>query len=298
MHSNCFKGIDRITLAVNDCKTAGQFLIDLGLSADTSYCYNTLNCSEIVLTESNNATIKEITWGVVDSLDFVRSRINHLDSFFENENLIGCKDPQGTLITFQLSQKTSVDIETAETNSWNHKNRINKAVPVYTRARPIEIGHIVVATTNLTASENFYTNLGFVVSDRLVGRGVFLRCSPEDGHHDIFLIQSDKDALHHIAFATRDIYEIFAGGMYMEKQGWTTEMGPGRHPISSSFFWYFSSPLGGMIEYTCNEDYLLSSWVPRSFEYSPGITTEWAVKGGINFPKNSGEINRHNDRQS
>jgi catechol 2,3-dioxygenase-like lactoylglutathione lyase family enzyme len=289
MHNNCINGIDRITLAVNDCTTAGQFLIDLGLTAKTPHCYTTLNRSEIVLTESNNALIKEITWGVVDSLDSVRLRINQLDSFFENENLIGCKDPHGILITFRLSQKTSVDIKAAETNSWNCKNRINKAVPVYPRAEPIEIGHIVIATTDITASENFYTNLGFVVSDRLVGRGVFLRCSHEAGHHDIFLIQSDKDALHHIAFTTRDIYEIFAGGMYMEKQGWTTEIGPGRHPISSSFFWYFNSPLGGMIEYTCNEDYLLSNWIPRSFEYSPGITTEWAVKGKINFPKNNDE---------
>jgi catechol 2,3-dioxygenase-like lactoylglutathione lyase family enzyme len=285
MHNNYIEGIDKITLTVSDCQTAGHFLSDLGLTANDSGRYITLNQSEIVLIESGDFTTKEITWGVVGSLDFIRSKIKHLDSFFENDNQMGCKDPQGIAITFQLSQKILVDIETAETNSWNHKNRINKAVPVYTRAIPIEIGHIVIATTDIDASENFYRDLGFVVSDRLIGRGVFLRCSAAGGHHDMFLIQSDKNALHHIAFTTRDIYEIFAGGMYMEKQGWTTEMGPGRHPISSSFFWYFSSPLGGMIEYTCNEDYLLDGWVARSFEYSPNITTEWAVKGGINFSK-------------
>lgn len=285
MHNNYIEGIDRISLTVDDCQAAGRFLSDLGLASMTPLCYSTLNHSEIVLTESIDFTTKEITWGVVGSLDVVKSKIKHLDSFFENTNRIGCTDPQGISITFQLSQKKTVVIDTAETNSWNHKNRINKAVPVYDRASPIEIGHIVIATTDITASANFYTALGFVVSDRLIGRGVFLRCSPEGGHHDIFLIKSDKNALHHIAFTTRDIYEIFAGGMYMEKQGWTTEMGPGRHPISSSFFWYFSSPLGGMIEYTCNEDYLLDSWAPRSFEYSPEIATEWAVKGRINFSK-------------
>lgn len=261
------EGINCIKLDVVDWDNSQRFLVDLGLTLEstngTIAVWQTLNGSSIITELADKDAIREIHWGV--NADIASTKLT---------------DPTGITLVFKQSQKRNVNLVATATNGWNSIHRTDQAVPT-NEVDAIEICHIVLATKDLATTEKFYTDLGFVVSDRLIGRGTFLRATANAGHHDLFLIQSTEDKLHHIAITVKDIYQVFAGGMRMEKQGWGTEIGPGRHPISSSFFWYFKSPLGGMIEYTCNEDFLTSSWVPRDLEYSVGMTTEWAVDGGI-----------------
>lgn len=265
---NNIEGIDCIRLKVSEWDSAQQFISDLGLVAENTETdvstWRTLNNSKIILERADTNEVSEIHWGVTDQI-----------KPFE------VVDPNGVKLIFRPSGKTQVDLTAVETNGWNSINRINQAVPVYDHADTIEICHIVMLTTDIDKSEKFYTDLGFVVSDRLIGRGIFMRASVRSGHHDLFLIQSTENKLHHIAITVKDIYQVVAGGLNMASKGWLTEVGPGRHPISSSFFWYFKSPLGGMIEYTCNEDFLTEEWTPRDLEYTVGMTTEWAVHGGI-----------------
>ncbi len=259
---NKIEGIDLIKLAVTDLEDSNKFLQDMGLTFNGS-SWTTLTGAAIELVSADENKILEVVWGVKgqESIDLV--------------------DPNGVQLKFRPSIKTPVTLTAAETNGWNSINRVNREVPVYEKIDAIEICHVVMTTDCLEESERFYSDLGFVVSDRLIDRGTFMRANKFGGHHDLFLIQSDTKELHHIAITVRDIYQVFAGGLQMEKAGWTTEIGPGRHPISSSFFWYFKSPLGGMLEYTANEDFLTEEWEPRSFEFTPGITTEWAIEGGI-----------------
>jgi catechol-2,3-dioxygenase len=133
-------------------------------------------------------------------------------------------------------------------------------------------------------AERFYVEkLGFCVSDRYPGRGVFLRCAAEGGHHDLFLLQPPKPkrGLNHVAFAVRDIHEVFGGGLHISRCGWETEIGPGRHPISSAYFWYVNNPAGALAEYYTDEDQLDGRWEPREFQQAPEVFAEWAVIGGI-----------------
>jgi len=58
-------------------------------------------------------------------------------------------------------------------------------------------------------------------------------------------------------------------------------LGPGRHPISSAYFWYFENPCGGLIEYNADEDHLTAAWLPRDFEPGPTVFAEWAIDGGL-----------------
>jgi catechol-2,3-dioxygenase len=152
----------------------------------------------------------------------------------------------------------------------------------------VEIGHVVLFTDRLKEATEFYESLGFVMSDSYPGRGAFLRCSATAGHHDVFLLQlppgadgKSKIGLNHIAFTVRDIHEVFGGGLAMSRAGWKTQLGPGRHPISSAYFWYFECPVGGLIEYNADEDHLTQDWQPREFTPGPTVFAEWAIDGGI-----------------
>jgi catechol-2,3-dioxygenase len=86
-----------------------------------------------------------------------------------------------------VTQKHAISLECAKTNTWNDRQRVDQASPAYDRATLIEVGHVVFLVTDLAATSAFYQeHLGFVVSDRYPGRGCFLRCAPEGGHHNLF----------------------------------------------------------------------------------------------------------------
>jgi catechol 2,3-dioxygenase-like lactoylglutathione lyase family enzyme len=128
---------------------------------------------------------------------------------------------------------------------------------------------VVFFTNRLAEQEKFYQELlGFEMSDRYPGRGVFMRCAPHGGHHDIFLLvlPNGKRGLNHVAFTVRDIHEVFGGGMHISRCGWDTQLGPGRHPVSSAY---------------ADEDQLTPEWQPRDFEPGPTVFAEWAIDGGI-----------------
>jgi hypothetical protein len=62
---------------------------------------------------------------------------------------------------------------------------------------------------------------------------------------------------------------VIGGGIAMSKKGWKTEIGPGRHPISSAYFWYFENPLAAPLEYYADEDFCTEDWKPQTFERKP-----------------------------
>jgi hypothetical protein len=129
----------------------------------------------------------------------------------------------------------------------------------------------------------FYTEkLGFVISDEYPNHGVFTRCQPVGEHHNFFILnRPGKPGINHVAFTVSDIHEVIGGGIAMSKKGWKTEIGPGRHPISSAYFWYFENPLAAPLEYYADEDYCTEDWKPGTFERKPELFAEWAIAGGI-----------------
>jgi len=143
---------------------------------------------------------------------------------------------------------------------------------------------VVFFVKDVNACEAFYhERFGFQASDRYPDRGAFLRTAEEGGHHDLFMLQlpAPRAGLNHVAFTVRDVHEVFGGGMHVSRSGWPTEIGPGRHPVSSAFFWYFKNPAGALVEYYADEDQLTGEWQPRTFEPGPTVFAEWAIAGGI-----------------
>jgi catechol-2,3-dioxygenase len=213
------------------------------------------------------STLREVVWGTDGS-----------------NTPPACADPNGLALSFRKSRKREIDVTAVPMNGWNLHPRVDRPAPIYQRAHPVEVGHLVLFTDRLAEMERFYVErLGFFVSDRYPGRGVFLRCTAEGGHHDLFVLQTpgSKPGINHVAFAVRDLYEVFGGGLHLSRRGWTTEIGPGRHPVSSAFFWYVKCPAGGLAEYYADEDYVTRAWQPRELTPSPENFAEWAITGGI-----------------
>ena len=302
------EGIDSISYSTDRWDEARRFLGDWGLSAlsDTpaQQTWETLSGAQVLVYRpedprlpppmESGPTLREVVWGVRDaaSLDSLvktlADRHGYSVSSYENgsvtaETQVALLDPHGLQVVFRLSRKRPVTVQGSPSNAWGHVQRIDTPSPVYERAQPVEIGHVVLFTDRLAEMEAFYASLGFVCSDRYPGRGVFMRCSAEGGHHDLFLLQlpTGKVGLNHVAFTVRDIHEVFGGGLHMSRCGWKTQLGPGRHPISSAYFWYFENPCGGLIEYNADEDHLTPAWQPRAFEPGPTVFAEWAIDGGI-----------------
>ncbi|WP_034405676.1 VOC family protein [Comamonas thiooxydans] len=293
-------GIDEISYGADDLAACRQFFLDWGLSLAEEQAdrlvFETLNGCRVIVAASNHPdlppaieagpTLREVVWGVESEADLAlyADRIRALPGFVQGNGRIGCTDPNGLAVRLQLTQKRDVQMQSAEYNTWDRKGRINQASPAYERAQPIEVGHVVFFVKDVQACERFYVeNFGFAASDRYPERGAFLRTAPDGGHHDIFLLQRpDKHAgLNHVAFTVRDIHEVFGGGMHISRCGWDTQLGPGRHPVSSAYFWYFKNPAGALVEYYADEDQLTADWQPREFEPGPTVFAEWAIDGGL-----------------
>jgi catechol 2,3-dioxygenase-like lactoylglutathione lyase family enzyme len=292
-------GIDEITYGAQDLSTCRRFFADWGLrlahDEDTRLVYETLNGCCVIVADpqahplppgvEDGPTLREVVWGVKDgaSLGALRTKIGDAPGFVDHGSRIGCTDPNGLAVRFQVSVKRAVDVKGSRSNTWDQRERVDTPSPIYECATPIEVGHVVFFVADIPATEGFYASLGFVTSDRYPNRGAFMRCAPRGGHHDLFLLRTPdgKRGLNHVAFTVRDIHEVFGGGLHFSGKGWETQLGPGRHPISSAYFWYFRNPAGGLIEYYADEDELTEAWQPRNFEPGPTVFAEWAIDGGI-----------------
>lgn len=295
-------GIEVLKFGVEDRLEANRFLADFGLKAvdsdiDGTDLYQTQNGSKVYLFDLTDArlpeaietgsTLREVTWGVENEQDFENLKANLVNEpdFASSTSHVQCRDPNGMTIVFEKSMTHALPAAKTEAiNQFGNVQRVNAASPVYEKAEPVDIGHVVFFTPDLAKTQAFYIEkIGFHLSDAYTGRGAFLRCRGEGFHHDLFLlsIPNKPAGLNHVAFVVRDIHEVIGGGLSMNRQDWSTFIGPGRHPISSAYFWYVNSPLGGAFEYYTNDDYLTEEWQPREEEHSLALFTEWAIEGGL-----------------
>ena len=293
-------GIEQITYGVDDLDTCRRFFSDWGMREvahdGRQARFETLNGCTVLAVRADDPllppafeagpTLREVTWGVATPAELgrYRERLAGAQGYYASDDAVGCIDPNGMAIRVEVTRKRAIDVKGSPSNVWGQTLRVDTPSPVYDRAQPVEVGHVVFFTNCLAEQQRFYEErLGFEMSDRYPERGAFMRCAPHGGHHDLFLLQlpTGKRGLNHVAFTVRDIHEVFGGGLHISRCGWETQLGPGRHPISSAYFWYFKNPAGGLIEYYSDEDQLTPEWQPRDFEPGPTMFAEWAVEGGI-----------------
>ncbi|MFI6582700.1 VOC family protein [Embleya sp. NPDC050493] len=139
--------------------------------------------------------------------------------------------------------------------------------------RPRRLGHAVLGSIDHERTMRFLVHgLGFLVSDHIKGEGTFVRCSED--HHNILVLRSPVNFLHHTAWQVDDIDDIGRGAQAMlegrpERHVW----GPGRHYAGSNFFWYLKDPAGNFSEYYSDMDCIPEGrlWTPEELEGAKGL---------------------------
>jgi catechol 2,3-dioxygenase-like lactoylglutathione lyase family enzyme len=291
--------LDSVTFGVTDLETCRRFWSDFGLAehrTDEGSVFSCCNGSTVVLREASDpslpaaiepgATQREATFGVgsqadVDAIaaELERDRPIRVD----DDGTVHATDPLGLGIAFRVARRTPIVAPDLNFNRPGRPDRINTRGAFYKSATPLEMTHTVFMIEKPDLIVPFYTErLGFIVSDSYPGRGYFLRGGASNHHHDLFLLNiGKKPGFHHLAFELASIHELFGGGLNMTRRGWRTALGPGRHPISSCYFWYFHSPCGGAAEYDFDSDLVDERWAPGEFEQTPEVFAEWCLAEGM-----------------
>ena len=114
-------GIDEITYSADDLPTCKRFFTDWGLtlideSAD-QLVFETLNGGRVIVAASTRAglppaleqgpTLRQVVWGVESAADLERfaARIGTAPGFAREGSRLGCTDPNGLSVRFQVTKK-------------------------------------------------------------------------------------------------------------------------------------------------------------------------------------------------
>lgn len=293
-------GLESVTYGVEDMEKAKNFWADFGLTQNNDFengaLFTAQNGAEIIVKPiddaslpppvSDGSTVRETTFGVTsaEALSTIANEVSKDRDVVENDDgSIHFIDPVGLGLAFRVRTTTKVVAPELEFNVPGRPARVNRRGKKYDSAKPMEMSHIVFMVNDLEAQRQFYADrLGFVITDGYPGRGHFLRGADARNHHNLFFLNpANKTGFHHLAFEVSDIHEIFGGGLNMTRKGWQTMLGPGRHPISSCYFWYFHNPCGGAAEYDFDSDVIDENWKAGEFESSPEMFAEWCLAEGM-----------------
>ncbi|MDU7820942.1 MAG: glyoxalase, partial [Klebsiella sp.] len=168
-------GIEKLEFGVDDLNHSAKFMHDFGLAGDASgRVFTTLSGARVELNpigspdlppafEAGN-TLRRMTWGVADqaALEALRPKLERQPGFRRVDGALECLDPNGMTLRVQVSQQTAVELNVEPINQWGDVRRIDTPSPVYDRAQPINVGHVVFFVEELAAVESFYREvLGF-----------------------------------------------------------------------------------------------------------------------------------------
>jgi catechol 2,3-dioxygenase-like lactoylglutathione lyase family enzyme len=291
--------LDSVTFGITDFDTCRRFWTDFGLAERRDgdvVTFSARNGSTVVLRAAGDPalppaiepgnTLREATFGVRSATDLAAIGAELRKDREVREDADGAlhtTDPLGFAIAFRIAVSKRIVAPALKFNTPGRPDRLNTRGQFFASATPLEMTHTVSMIDEPDKVVPFYTErLGFVLSDSYPGRGYFLRGGASNHHHDLFLLNvGKKRGFHHVAFELSSIHELFGGGLNMTRRGWRTALGPGRHPISSCYFWYFHSPCGGAAEYDFDSDVVDERWVAGTFEQTPAVFAEWCLAEGM-----------------
>ena len=287
-------GLDSIVYGVENMADCVRFNEDFGLekvdSSAKGATFKTVDNATVVLRPINDPTLppavtpgsqlRQMIWGVSSAraLDAIGAELSKDRPVKRDaEGTLWSTDPIGFGIGFRIAQHQLIVAESVPVNVPGRPARINTRFKFTERPAVLHLGHVVVHCQNLEESTAFYRDrLGFKLSDWFPDMGQFLRAGLSHDHHNIFLFKlGDLAGVNHASYQMRTFDDLAVAGEHLEKKGWKSLTGPGRHHIGSNYFWYFHSPCGGAAEYHADIDYLTDDWVPREWKFVPEVVAAW-----------------------
>ena len=290
--------IEVVTYGVQDIEASCRFWSDFGLAQDSkdprvftaqdgsTVVIRSKDDSQLPPTSESGSTLRHVTYGVDSAetlVELERVLSGRTSGSIDADGTLHATDPLGNAIAFRVSRRRPVRAPELKFNTPGRPDRLNTRGRFHENARPLELTHTVYMTDEPQSIVRYYIEkLGFIVSDSYPGRGYFMRGGASMHHHNLFILNvPGKSGFHHAAFELGSIHELFGGGLNMTRRGWETALGPGRHPISSCYFWYFKCPSGGAAEYDFDSDSVDADWVPGEFEQTPENFAEWCLAEGM-----------------
>jgi catechol 2,3-dioxygenase-like lactoylglutathione lyase family enzyme len=294
-------GIESLVYGVDDVARATRFFDDFGLIAERrdekGADFRLGEGSSVLIRAMDDPSLpppwqkgpgpRELVWGVdsraaLDAIsdDMARDRETRRD----NDGTVHTIDDAGLRIGFRFYQRTPPQDPVQAENGLSTIRRWNQMRKWYQRAHPQVIHHAVFFVPDVDQGVSFYVKrLDFRVTDMIRHAGVFMRCDGRNDHHNLFFIRAKEARFNHVAFGVENIDEMMTGVNELQRRGWASREGLGRHRATSIIFCYVDCPAGGACEYMCDSDYLTDAWQPQLWE--PGFANHhWLADWHANEP--------------
>ena len=266
-----------ITIGVPDVAAAAAYYEEFGLAPKGDTRFTTLDGGEqLHLVPSRRRRLIELGIGVDDADDLgrVAAGLGRLDVAVERTPAALTATDPGTGVRVLVQAAERIRQTAPPPSNMNGPGRANRptrradAVLREDPVRPRKLGHVVLGSVDLAASERFFTEgIGFKVSDTVAGLGSFLRCSTD--HHNLLVQAAPVPFLHHTSWQVDDVDEIGRGAHALLARDPARHVwGLGRHHIGSNFFWYLRDPAGNFTEYYADLDCIVDDqlWTPAVWD--------------------------------
>jgi catechol 2,3-dioxygenase-like lactoylglutathione lyase family enzyme len=271
-----------VTIGVPNVTDTCSYYADFGLSTDTDGWFATQDAGRqlrIVFAPTRRLVEIQIAADDHDDLARIAGSLKRLGiSATSTESAVAAIEPAtGVRAVIEVAPRlTQAPVAATPYNGPGRYERHGERAPGILRSSrvlPRKLGHAVVGSTDLAATQAFFTvGLGFKISDSIRGAGVFLRCSND--HHNLLILASPVNYLHHTSWQVDDIDDVGRGASAMladhpERHVW----GLGRHHAGSNFFWYLKDPAGNFSEYYSDMDCIIDDqlWKPEILEGAKGL---------------------------
>jgi len=269
--------MNSITIGVPDVPKTAEFYRDFGLTETSEGRFETADGGEQMrLVQTPFRRLVELNIGAehLDDVDRVASQLGALDVEVQRtEDGLAAVDP-GTGVRVLVEVAPLLQQDTVAPTPYNGPGRVERlgrAPRLQTeepKAKPLKLGHVVIGTTELEASQKFFMEgIGFKLSDQVGQAAFFLRCSED--HHNMLLQSAPLQFLHHTSWQVDDVDKIGLGAHHLlSKDPARHVWGFGRHHVGSNFFWYFRDPAGNFAEYYADMDCIPDDqvWKPQVWD--------------------------------
>ncbi|NML47067.1 glyoxalase [Ramlibacter sp. G-1-2-2] len=275
-------GPDALVFGVDDVAACAQYLTDYGLKPVGKGRFEALDGTYIAIAPRGDPSLpadlgtasmlRKTIYGCADQAT-VDAIAQELLKDREVKKLadgsIESVDDLGFALGFQVTVRKPLQLAAETVNAPGAKPQRGPnllGVDEKSDPKPRSLSHVVYFVPDYAKSEAFYVKrLGFVVTDRFLGVGPFLRPAGTTDHHTLFMIQTPPQmkGCEHFTFHLGGPTELMLAGSRFVAKGYESFWGPGRHKFGSNWFWYFNSPLGCHVEYDADMDLHDEAWTAR-----------------------------------